>query len=134
MRKAFTIIELLVVILVLTIIFGLCIPLIKGMMNNAKLVQVKTELNTLVTAVESYYTFSSPKAYPPTTATLCASYLIGAVPNMVSSVLHDPFATTPNTEYQYMLSANGKYYIIWSVGLPGSLQPTGITNAGDITF
>ena len=132
MTKAFTIVELLVVIVVLGILLGIGVPRINGMMNNSKMVRVKGELTTLQTAIESYYTFIS--VFPPSGSTICASYLTKTSPNVVGSVLYDPFGATATSEYQYLLSSNGRYYAVWSTGLPGSLQPTSVTNSGDIGY
>ena len=133
MKKSFTIIELLVVISVLGILVAIAIPRIIGMQQNSNLTKANNELNTLRAALESYRTFDTSHTFPPTTTTIGATYLSVATPKMVD-VLYDPFGATSTTEYNYLCSSNGKYYVVWSVGIPGSLQPTAISNTGDISF
>ena len=123
-KKAFTIIELVIVISVLIILIGIAIPRMKGMQQSGMIVKVKGELQIFQAAVESYYTNSSPQAYPGVAGsaslandtTVCATYLVTATPQMITSPLYDPFNPTPSTEYNYYLSSNGQYYVISSMG------------------
>ena len=64
MKKGFTILELLVVISVLVILIGIAIPRFKGMQDAGRVAQAKGELQTVQTAIESYYMNASPNAYP----------------------------------------------------------------------
>ena len=130
-NRGFTLVELLVVISVIAILLGIIIPRFKGMQEEANRSKAKSELKTLQVAVESWYMHQSPQAYPPTTSTLCATYLDTASPLMVSSPLYDPFAA-PGTEYNYAVSSNGAYYIIWSVGPTGGTGIAGIGTNGVI--
>ena len=133
MKKAFTILEILVVIAVLAILIGIAIPRFKSMKDNGGLAQVKAELKTIRAALESYRTFDPSKVYPPSTTRLTAQYLSGSNPKVVG-VLYDPFGGTTTTEYNYLSSANGQYYVIWSVGSAGESQPTSVSDSGDIVF
>lgn len=133
MKKAFTIIELLVVIAVLAILIKLVIPRFKAMEQNSNVAKAYKELNVLKGALESYKTFDSSHTYPPTTTTLTASYLSLASPK-ITNVIYDPFGSTSTSEYKYLRSGNGIYYVIWSVGLSGDQQPTAISNTGIISF
>lgn len=126
--KGFTIIELLVVIAIIAILVGIAIPRFKGMQDEANQSKAKAELRVLQSAVESYYMNQTPNAYPPTTTTLCASYLNSASPLIVGEVLYDPFRSS--AEYRYRRSGNGEYYVIYSYGPDGSQDITGINNSG----
>jgi len=90
-RKAFTILELVIVLSVLVILIGIAIPRIKGMQQSGQITQVEAELQTFATAVESYYSNSSPQVYPGTpgsaSTTLGANYLVPATPQIISSPL-----------------------------------------------
>lgn len=132
-KKSFTIIELVIVILVLTILIGITVPRIKGFQQNVNLVKASKEAVTIETALESYYMFNS-HVYPPSTSTVQTVYLTNAVPNVISNVFYDPFGATSTTEYNYLCSSNGQYYVVWSVGVSGQSQPTAISNTGDISF
>jgi len=128
-------IELLLVIVVLGILIGIAIPKIKGMQQNGNIVKAKKEVATIMTALESYYTFNS-NSYPVATTpitNLQATYLLNATPSMIGNLVYDPFAAS-NTEYSYVSSSNGQYYIVWSVSLAGVNQPTGISNSGVISY
>src|SRR6266851_8865708 len=55
-RRAFTVIELLVVILIIGILVGFSFPAFQGVLERAKKVQAKNDLTQIVTAVNAYYT------------------------------------------------------------------------------
>ncbi|MBF0571397.1 MAG: type II secretion system protein [Candidatus Omnitrophica bacterium] len=123
-KKAFTIIELVIVISVLVILIGIAIPRMKGMQDAANITKVKHELATLQSAVESYYAFSTPHAYPNSLAAAQPA-LINASPQIISSYLYDPFCSSSvifcvssDQEYGYEGpdNANAPYYVIYSVG------------------
>jgi general secretion pathway protein G len=128
MKKGFTILELLVVISVLVILIGIAIPRFKGMQDAGKIAQVKAELKTFQTALESYRMNST--AYPASGASIGAT-LTGSTPQIISSVLIDPFASATDTQYNYVL--NGAYYVISSVGAGGSGTAGTISTAGVVT-
>ncbi|MEI6438053.1 MAG: type II secretion system protein [Candidatus Omnitrophota bacterium] len=107
-KKAFTILEILVVISVIAILIAIAVPRFKGMQDAAREIQVKSDLRTLQAAVESYMVFTN--GTPPNTL----DDLVAANPKIVSSIPHDQF--NPDQEYTYFVS--GKYYVIFSVG-PG---------------
>lgn len=133
-KKAFTLIEILAVISVLGILIALAIPRFAGMQQNANLTKAQGEIQTITTAVESYYSFNPNKVYPPTTVSLQSTYLINASPQVLTKVIYDPFGATATTEYNYLGSANGKYYVIWSVGVTGINQPTSVSNNGTVGY
>jgi len=136
-HRAFTVLELLVVIAVLGILFAIVIPRFKGMQQNAKLAKAKKELQVIKAALESYRTFDNSHAFPlSTTATssLQADYLINAAPNIIGTVMKDPLSENEAIEYKYMTDSNAKYYIIWSVGVSGQSEPTAVSPTGDISY
>lgn len=134
LRKGFTILELLIVIAIIAILVGMALPRFKGMQDEANIAKANGELRALRTAVESYYIHQAPNAYPPTTSTLCATYLTAAttIPKIIDTDLYDPFGATTTTEYQYVLATGGKYYVIYSVGPNGNGTCT-IADTGVIT-
>jgi prepilin-type N-terminal cleavage/methylation domain-containing protein len=132
MKKAFTILELLVVISILAILVAILIPRFKAMEQNSNLSKTAKELSTIEAALESYRTFDSSHNFPPSTTTLIATYLSVATPQIINTILYDPFAATSTTEYNYLCSTNSKYYLVYTVGIGGNFTPTGITNAGVI--
>lgn len=113
MRKGFTLVELLIVIMVIAILIGIALPRFRGMQDEANITKSKGELRTLQTAVESYYIHNN-NTYPT-----ALSALTSATPNIVSSIPSDPFSTS-GASYGYTRGGtNNKYYIIYSVG-PGA--------------
>ncbi len=128
--KGFTIIELLVVISVIAILVGITIPRFKGMQDEAKSAQAKGETKTLQSAIESYY-INNSNAYPASSTTIINTTLDSASPNIISAVFYDPFTTS--TEYNYVLSSNGLYYVVFSIGPDATADITGISTAGVLT-
>jgi len=118
-KKGFTILEIMVVLAVIVIIIGIAGARSKGMKDQALISRANTELKQLQLAVVSYYYNSSPHVYPPTSTTVAASYLVSANPQIIRSSLYDPWGATATTEYNYVLSSNGQYYAISSVGPNG---------------
>ena len=53
---AFTLIELIVVILIIAVLMGLAFPVYQGVQNSAKKTQAKNDLIQIVTAVNAFYT------------------------------------------------------------------------------
>ncbi|MCA9394838.1 MAG: prepilin-type N-terminal cleavage/methylation domain-containing protein [Candidatus Omnitrophica bacterium] len=122
MKKGFTLIELMVVMVVIAILVGIAIPRFKGMQDEANITKAQSELKTLQVAVESYRSNQNPPAYPDTATSLVEDYLLDASPQIVSSILYDPFNPDNEAEYQYILSDDGHFYIIYSYG------PDGVSN------
>lgn len=116
--NAFTILELLIVISVLTILTAIAIPRFKGMQEASYIVQAKEDLKTLQAAIESYKTSTGhyPAYNNPNVeiSTLSANYLLTASPKIIPNVLYDPFRTS--TEYSYMVGSTDRYYAVWSAG------------------
>ncbi|MBF0618955.1 MAG: prepilin-type N-terminal cleavage/methylation domain-containing protein [Candidatus Omnitrophica bacterium] len=110
-KKAFTILEILVVLTVLAILIGIAVPRIKGMQDQANIQKAQAELRTLQVALESYYVNSSPNAYP---ANIGAA-LTGASPQILQATLVDPF-----TSSGYGYATTGKYYVVYSAGPDGT--------------
>ncbi|MBF0522716.1 MAG: type II secretion system protein GspG [Candidatus Omnitrophica bacterium] len=128
-KKGFTILEIIVVVSVIAILLGVALPRLKGMQEEAKITQVKSELKTLQAAVEAYkiHQGSYPNVdNPPDWET---SYLITATPKIIDSELLDPF--TQGAEYRYV--NHGNYYVIWSVGAGDGSSTLLFSNDGAVT-
>lgn len=122
MKKGFTLIELMVVMVVIAILVGIAIPRFKGMQDEANITKAQSELKTLQVAVESYRSNQDPPEYPDTSASLIEDYLLDASPQIISSILFDPFHPDGQAEYGFILSEDGQYYVIHSYG------PDGVSN------
>ncbi len=119
MKKAFTVIELLIVIAVISILVSIILPRFKGMQDEGNIAKAKGELRTLQTAVESYYIHNN-RVYPSalTDLTTATPAIIG------TTVPDDPFAAA-GTSYVYTRGGtNNHYYIIYSIGSAGNGSAT----------
>ena len=127
MKRAFTLIELMIVMAVMAILVGIALPRFKGMREEGNIAKAQGELRTLKTAVESYAIHHS-NAYPASSTTPYVTYLDASCapgPQLIASALYDPFGATATTEYYYILGSGAggtDYYAICSKG------PDGIAN------
>ncbi|MBF0511399.1 MAG: prepilin-type N-terminal cleavage/methylation domain-containing protein [Candidatus Omnitrophica bacterium] len=124
MKKGFTIIELIIVISVLVILIGIIVPRMSGMQQQGNIVKVKAELQTLQSAMESYYNneAGTTKTYPATSTAPCATYFVTATPQIIGSVIYDPF----NSSNEYKLVTNGSFYVFASVGPTSTSSLSGL--------
>ena len=137
MKRAFTLIELMIVMAVIAILVGIAIPRFKGMREEANIAKANGELRTLKTAMESY-AMHHEDTYPATSATPYADYLDASCtpgPQLIHSVLNDPFDSA--NEYYYILgSGTGgtDYYAICSSGPDGTPNVDAAeVGSGDLT-
>jgi len=131
-RKAFTLIELLIVMAVIAILIAIAIPSFRGMQNEARKTKAQGDVRVVKIAVESYY--KNNGQYPAE-----ANYqttLLNASPRILEAPLYDPFGATSTTAYMYDLStgdpATARYYVIYSVG-PASNGTAAVDNNGTVT-
>jgi len=128
MKRAFTLVELMIVMAVMAILIGIALPRFKGMRDEANIAKAQGELRALKTAIESY-AMHHGNAYPASSNTPYASYLganAAPGPQLISSVLYDPFAAA-STEYYYILGSGAggtNYYAICSKGPNGVADVT----------
>ena len=123
-NKAFTAVEMFMVIVIIAILMGIFIPKFKGMQDDVKIAQAKSEINTLQAAVESYKNNNS--GVLPTKL----DELLSAHPKIVTSIVSDPFQTS-GSWYSYQMGGS-KYYVIFSVG-PDRVPATSINGSGVVT-
>lgn len=110
MKKAVTLIELVMVMVIVGILASVTIPKLIHTKVLGVITKTESELSVLKIAVENYYLYHD-RTYP-----LALSNLTAAVPQVVSSIPKDPFANDGRS-YGYSLSGNRNYYVIYSAGL-----------------
>lgn len=125
-EMAFTLIEMMIVIVVIAILIGVLLPQFRGTQDEAATQRARSELRTLATAIESYYIHNS-NALPASLSTLTS-----ATPRVITTVPDDPFRSGSN-DYTYYKDTNGVYYIIFSYGPDRAAGITGISTAGALT-
>lgn len=132
-RRAFTLIELMIVMAIIAVLVGTVLPRFKGMRDQANVSKAQGEVRALKTASESY--FIRNNSYPPSNNTVCASYfcLATTYPRIIESAIYDPFGATATTEYRFRRSTNNAYYVIFSCGPDGAYTVTGIGTTGIVT-
>jgi prepilin-type N-terminal cleavage/methylation domain-containing protein len=135
--KAFTLIELLIVMAVIAILIAIAIPSFRGMQNEARKTKAQGDLRVLKIAIESYY--KNHNNQYPAVATYQTT-LTGASPRILDANLYDPFVAGGATTYVYALSGTGptdsNYYLLYSVGPDGvadSPTPTVSNTTGTVT-
>jgi type II secretion system protein G len=121
--RGFTLIEMMIVIVVIAILIGVLLPNFRGTQDEAAEQRGRSELRTVATAIESYYIHNNNTLPANLTA------LITASPRIISVVPDDPFRSG-STDYTFMTSANGVYYVVFSYGRDRSADITGMDNDG----
>jgi prepilin-type N-terminal cleavage/methylation domain-containing protein len=130
-KTGFTLIELLIVMAVVAILVAIIIPSYRGMQHEAWMAQAEKEVQTLQTAIESYYRHHGD--YPADITTVIQS----AKPTIVTGVLKDPWKTS-GTTYGYQtgdMTGFGPYYIVYTQSINGvqdwSISGTEVRVSGD---
>jgi general secretion pathway protein G len=109
MRKAFTLIEIMVVIVIIGVIVAIAMPNFNRLAVTNNTAKAKADIKSLQIAVENYYLYNK-SSYPPGLDNLKT-----AVPTIVRFIPADPFSNS-GAVYGYKRSPNAKYYAIYSVG------------------
>ncbi len=116
--KGFTLVELVIVMAVIAVILSVVIPNLRGMQQESQLTKVEGELNTLKTAVTSFWR-NNANQYPANIYTA----LTTATPQLLPATLPDPFNTdAANATYGYLKGNDatfGDYFAIYSKGPKG---------------
>ena len=114
-QKGFTLVELVIVMAVIAVILSVVIPNLRGMQAESQLTKSEGELNTLKTAITSYWR-NNGNAYPAN----IHSALTGASPQIISAALTDPWTTdTTNNTYGYVSGTDsvfGPYFAVYTKG------------------
>ena len=117
-EKGFTLVELVIVMAVIALILSVVIPNLRAMQQEGQITKAESELQTLKTAVVSYWRNNS-NTYPAN----IHSDLTTASPAVITSTLVDPFLTdTGNNTYGYVTGTDsnfGPYFAIYSKGPKG---------------
>lgn len=119
MKKAFTLIELILVGAVIAILIVIAVPRFLGMQQEGNIAKAKAELSVLQAAVEQYY-INNYNVYPQ-----YLSYLTNDSPQVVGFIPEDPFAAADKwgniPTYSYVRDGtDDQYYVIYSVGPDGN--------------
>ncbi|HST29893.1 MAG TPA: prepilin-type N-terminal cleavage/methylation domain-containing protein [Chthoniobacterales bacterium] len=95
-RRAFTLLELIVVIAIIVVLAGLLFPAVQSILDRAKKVQAKNDLTQIVTAVTAFYTEYGKYPLTPTTPA-DTNYGISTTNDKLFNELRNSGAMTDNT-------------------------------------
>ncbi len=139
-KRAFTLLEILVVIFLISILLGITIVRTSGVAVQRSMETAKGDLRAIQTAINSYFLHHS-KTFPSGTDWL-NNDLVNDNPRILRQVLYDPFRSptagcfgiiNPSTaEYSYFTSSDGKYYVAFSYGPDRAADITGINTSGKL--
>lgn len=122
-RRGFSLVELVIVMAVMALILSIAIPNFRAMQQEGQISQVEGQLNTLKTAVISYWK-NHDMVYPSN----IHSDLLAASPNVIQQPLKDPWTTdSTNNTFGYLVGSDsifGQYFIIYTKGPLGDTAPT----------
>ena len=137
--KAFTLIELLIVVAIIAILAAIAVPNFLEAQTRSKVSRAQADLRTIATALETYRVDSN--AYPPLVNSMGTSKLTTPIA-YISSLLRDPFAgksfegdyyyepkLKENADYWAFYYNNPNYmWVLMSIGpnrIPDSYRPGG---------
>jgi len=130
-EKGFTLVELVIVMAVIALILSVVIPNLRAMQQEGQLTKAESELQTLKTAIVSYWR-NNTNVYPDNITTT----LTGASPAVISAALADPFETEASSEsptgytYGYKQGPSslfGPWFAIFSKGPKGDTVDAQVT-------
>ena len=136
MKRAFTLIELLIVIAVIAILISIALPRFRGMQEEGFTAKAAGELRSLAMAVESYYIHNSSEYPDQATAVNSTDWqtvVINAAPKIVGTALTDPFKPSQQYSYATDSASASKYYVIFSIGPDATADITAISTLGTIS-
>ena len=132
-KKGFTLVELVIVMAVIALILSVVIPNLRGMQQEGQLTKAESELQTLKTAVTSYWR-NNANVYPGD----IHATLTGASPNIISAKLADPWSSdADNATYGYATGNDetfGDYFIIYTKGPLGDTAPEFDGEAQNVSY
>ena len=129
-KAAFTLMELLLVIVIIVILVGLAFPVFQGVLERAKKLQAKNDLTQIVTAVNAFYTEygryplvtddtpianNSDLLYTLRAVALGANALVNGVPaiNTRQIVFISPAEDTSQTNPKGKIGSTGQFCDPW---------------------
>ncbi len=101
--KAFTLIELLIVIAIIAILVSIVVLSVRNMQDEAKRTKASSELQVLRLALESYYKNTNHYPNPKPEGGDWIDDLVKTVPQIINAKVYDPF--NPGQVYRYSLSS-----------------------------
>jgi type II secretory pathway pseudopilin PulG len=129
-RLGFSILEIVVVLVLVMTVLGILMVRTGGLNDQQRIETARGDLRALQTAIHAYY-LNNSNAYPAGSDWQTTD-LASDTPRVLADILDDPFQAV-NTEYEYETSANGNYYVVFSVGPDRTADITGINNSGELT-
>lgn len=128
-RKGFTLFELLAVMIVISMILGVAIPAFRYYQKKAVEAGAEGDIKLLAAALKVYH--FNHKKYP--SQKYYQEELIRSVPRLIDKPLYDPFSQVKMGQYIFKLSKDGKYFILYSVGVLGNVDAS-VSDSGKVVF
>jgi len=133
-EKAFTLIELLIVVAIIAILAAIAVPNFLEAQTRAKVSRVKADLRTVATALESYAVDNAK--YPPTPFTNGQTLVLRVVPTRLSTPIAyvssanflDPFVNAQLGDFETFSPFTGDILTYEGFGPDPAVDPQGATD------
>lgn len=129
LKQAFTIIEMIVVLAIIAILIGIAVPGFLGMRNEARQVRAAADLRVMKLALDDYHI--KQDTFPADDINQGQAALVLQRSSPLESYCYDPFGPNTITLYEYKLSSNGQYFVVYSLGVGGAAAMT-VANDGSV--
>ena len=128
-KKALTLFELLVVMIIFSVAVGFIAPLFRIYQKDILRSRIDGDLQLLKAAL-NIYLLAQPVCPKPDNY---QEQLRAASPRVLENRLIDPFSETGAAVYVYQTSPNGKFYVAYSVGALGNVR-LAVSDQGKTSF
>jgi type II secretion system protein G len=129
MKKGFTLIELLIVVAIIAILAAIAVPNFLEAQTRSKVARVKSDMRSMATALEAYYTDNNRYPYCNNRGTALGSGLDTYTNGHYLDALSTPVAYITSVSFKDPFIYKGRYSAATAAGIRALTAPTALTGS-----